>query len=35
VPEDPICRKVSENKFLKGIFLPKREDGPKEGGKIT
>jgi hypothetical protein len=33
VPEDPVCRKLSENKFLRGIFVPKREDGPKEREK--
>jgi hypothetical protein len=31
VPEDPIRRKVSENKFMMGIFVPKREDAPNKG----
>jgi hypothetical protein len=34
VSEDPTCRKESENRFLRGIFVTKREDGPKEGKKL-
>jgi len=32
MPEDPICRKVSKQ-ISEGIFVPKREDAPKERKK--
>jgi hypothetical protein len=35
VPEEPIRRKVSQNKFLRGIFVPKMEDASNKGKKFN